>query len=68
MKSIYGSVYNFLPKTYIVPSEYNKMLQTELGKDEDKIWICKPHDLSRGRKIFLINNLSDLIYDQIYIV
>ena len=27
------------------------------------IWICKPSDLSRGRKIFLLRSLKDLSYD-----
>ena len=27
------------------------------------IWICKPSDLSRGRKIFLLRSLQDLSYD-----
>ena len=32
------------------------------------IWICKPTDSSRGRKIFLMRDLKDLTYDQPYIV
>ena len=28
------------------------------------MWICKPTDLSRGRKITIISNLQDLQYDQ----
>ena len=32
------------------------------------IWICKPSDSSRGRNIFLIRELTDLVYDQQYLV
>ena len=28
------------------------------------MWICKPTDLSRGRKITIISNMQDLQYDQ----
>lgn len=27
------------------------------------VWICKPNDLSRGRKIFLFKDIVDLVYD-----
>ena len=36
--------------------------------DERPIWICKPTDLSRGRKIFLIRDLHELVYDHPTIV
>jgi len=32
------------------------------------VWICKPTDLSRGRKIFLIRNISELRYDHSTII
>jgi tubulin polyglutamylase TTLL2 len=33
------------------------------SKKKNKIWICKPTDLSRGRGISIINNFNDLKYD-----
>ena len=58
-------MYDFTPKTYSLPNEYRKFVEdfTKNG-DGDQIWICKPTDLSRGRKIFLVNNIRDLKYDQ----
>lgn len=32
------------------------------------MWICKPADLSRGRKIFLLKSLDELSYDSRFIV
>ena len=33
-----------------------------------KFWICKPSDSSRGRGIFIISHISQLVYDQQYVV
>lgn len=61
---IFGSIYNFTPKTYSLPNEYRKFVEEFTKQDSKSIWICKPTDMSRGRKIFLINNIKDLQYDQ----
>ncbi|XP_074654563.1 uncharacterized protein LOC141908414 [Tubulanus polymorphus] len=69
MKGIYGaSVYNFSPIAYNLPNEYTKFVAdyTKLRHKEPKkksYWICKPADLSRGRGIFIFNDLSQLQYD-----
>lgn len=39
-----------------------------ISQKEKKIWICKPADSSRGRKIFLIRDLSELTYDEQYVI
>lgn len=66
MKGIYGSVYHFFPQTFILPSEYNKLVEECLK--QETVWICKPADLSRGRKIYLFKDIRDLQYDQAVIV
>jgi tubulin polyglutamylase TTLL2 len=72
MKGIYGSIFNFVPETFILPGEYIKFMQVYSSETEsnnkDKIWICKPSDMSRGRKIFLFQDISDLNYDNQYVV
>ena len=66
MRGIYGSVYNFFPQTFILPNEYNKFVEEYLR--QESVWICKPADLSRGRKIFVFKDIRELQYDQVVIV
>lgn len=62
----FGKIYHFTPTTYCLPNETKQFVdlftrQTVASKNRN--WICKPTDLSRGRKISIINNLKDLQYD-----
>ena len=68
--TVHGSIYNFVPLTFMLPTEYTKFVREYSEQDEkdDIIWICKPADLSRGRKIFLLRTLDDLHYDGSYVV
>ena len=66
MRAIYGSVYHFAPQTFILPSESSKFMEECMR--QEAVWICKPADLSRGRKIFLFKDVRDLQYDQAVIV
>jgi tubulin polyglutamylase TTLL2 len=61
---MFGNIYNFVPTTFILPNEYKKFVEEFTKSDDKQIWICKPTDLSRGRKIFLINDIGELTYDQ----
>ena len=68
-KGVYGSVYDFFPTGFMLPTEYTKFLKEyRTTEQEQPIWICKPTDLSRGRKIFLIRNLMELRYDHSTII
>eukprot|EP00002_Diphylleia_rotans_P030239 TRINITY_DN6200_c0_g1_i2.p1 TRINITY_DN6200_c0_g1~~TRINITY_DN6200_c0_g1_i2.p1 ORF type:complete len:443 (+),score=79.67 TRINITY_DN6200_c0_g1_i2:60-1388(+) len=62
-KSAFGRIYDFFPLTYILPSEFVKFASDYSHQQEKHVWICKPADLSRGRKIFLIQDIHDLSYD-----
>eukprot|EP01029_Cantina_marsupialis_P001782 TRINITY_DN115_c2_g1_i1.p1 TRINITY_DN115_c2_g1~~TRINITY_DN115_c2_g1_i1.p1 ORF type:complete len:682 (+),score=157.54 TRINITY_DN115_c2_g1_i1:72-2117(+) len=66
MKALHGALYGFLPEGYILPNEYTKFIKAFAAEEckEKNIWIVKPSDLSRGRKIFLMRELDDLKYDQ----
>jgi len=68
MRAVYGSVFNFFPDGFILPSEYTKFIEDYSQQEKKAIWICKPSDSSRGRKIFLMKDLTDLVYDQQYII
>ncbi|XP_059211822.1 probable tubulin polyglutamylase TTLL2 [Centropristis striata] len=68
MRATFGSsLYDFSPNAFILPndytrflSEYNKLRAT---RGPSVYWICKPVDLSRGRGIFIFQDIKDLVYD-----
>ena len=64
----YGSIYNFVPTTYVLPNEYVNFMRECVEQVEPCIWIAKPADSSRGRGIFLLSDISELVYDQQYII
>ncbi|XP_067901878.1 probable tubulin polyglutamylase TTLL2 [Heterodontus francisci] len=68
MSGIYGpTIYNFSPIAFILPNDYTKFV-AEYTKDKKAnggklgYWICKPVDLSRGRGIFIFQDIKDLTY------
>lgn len=73
MRGVYGSsVFNFTPIAFNLPNDYTKFVAEytklkEQNKKEEtnkrEFWICKPADSSRGRGIFLFEDLSELTYD-----
>ncbi|XP_051511485.1 probable tubulin polyglutamylase TTLL2 [Myxocyprinus asiaticus] len=74
MKSAYGTtVYDFSPAAFILPNEYTKFLGVytknfTADRGKFRYWICKPVDLSRGRGIFLFDDIKDLAYDSPVII
>lgn len=64
----YGSICNFVPTTYVLPNEYVAFMRECVEQSDHSIWIAKPSDSSRGRGIFLISDISELVYDQQYII
>ena len=64
-QSIFGKIYDFIPVTFILPNEYNKFVEYfNRTSQKEQTWIVKPTDLSRGRGINLINEVSQLKFDQ----
>nr|XP_034186071.1 probable tubulin polyglutamylase TTLL2 isoform X1 [Osmia lignaria] len=53
MKKMYGSIYDFSPPGYNLPSEYTKLAEECSRCEDDKVWICKPVGQSQGKGIFL---------------
>ncbi|XP_076662474.1 putative tubulin polyglutamylase TTLL2 [Halictus rubicundus] len=69
MKKMHGSVYDFSPAGYNLPSEYTKFAEEcNRCEKDDRVWICKPVSQSQGRGIFLFRKLSDLTYDNTTVV
>ncbi|KAM3602484.1 uncharacterized protein V6R79_005006 [Siganus canaliculatus] len=65
MRAAFGSaLYDFSPAAFILPNDYTRFL-AEYKKQEAKplYWICKPVDQSRGRGIFIFQDLKGLVYD-----
>ncbi|KAL0165012.1 hypothetical protein M9458_040765 [Cirrhinus mrigala] len=74
MKIAFGAaLYDFSPAAFILPNEYTKFLgvctkNRTTDRRKSHYWICKPVDLSRGRGIFLFEDIKDLVYDSSVIV
>uniref|UniRef100_A0A673B1S3 Tubulin tyrosine ligase-like family, member 2 n=1 Tax=Sphaeramia orbicularis TaxID=375764 RepID=A0A673B1S3_9TELE len=73
MRATFGaSVYNFSPTTFILPNNYIRFLaeynKLRVSKGLSAYWICKPVDLSRGRGIFIFEDIKSLVYDCTVIV
>ncbi|KAJ3074268.1 putative tubulin polyglutamylase ttll2 [Podochytrium sp. JEL0797] len=72
MRAIHGAVYDFFPQSFSLPNDYVKFVRV-YAEEEEKgrkvvpaykpTWICKPADLSRGRKISVFRNIQELSYD-----
>ena len=64
--------YDFIQDTYILPSEFNQFHShfMQLAKTEPKrnSWIVKPANSSRGRGIYIIDDLNDLSFDDTCVI
>ncbi|KAG8011505.1 putative tubulin polyglutamylase TTLL2, partial [Nibea albiflora] len=61
-----SSLYDFSPTAFILPNDYTRFLAeyNRLRQAGPSVyWICKPVDLSRGRGIFIFEDIKDLVYD-----
>lgn len=68
MRTTFGpGVYNFSPVAFILPNDYTRFLveynQQRASQGLPVYWICKPVDLSRGRGIFIFEDVKELVYD-----
>ncbi|KAI4800608.1 hypothetical protein KUCAC02_009602 [Chaenocephalus aceratus] len=66
MRTTFGwSLYNFSPTAFILPNDYTRFLSeyNKVTRGPLAYWICKPVDLSRGRGIFIFEDMRELVYD-----
>ncbi|XP_037607017.1 probable tubulin polyglutamylase TTLL2 [Sebastes umbrosus] len=68
MRATFGSsLYDFSPTAFILPNDYTRFLseynKLRLIRGPSVYWICKPVDLSRGRGIFIFEDIKDMVYD-----
>lgn len=55
--------FDFIPETYILPDEFSDFYN-RYQKDKNLQWILKPSSSSRGRGIYLIDNIDDVPTDE----
>ena len=64
--------FDFIPETFILPDEFDEFQETfhkfinQNGYSQ--YWIVKPCNLSRGRGIFLIDDISEVPDDEAFII
>ncbi|KAI4887667.1 hypothetical protein NFI96_001567 [Prochilodus magdalenae] len=74
MRGTYGAtLYGFSPTAFILPNDYTRFLEvyskTRLeNAGKPAYWICKPVDLSRGRGIFIFEDIKHLVYNSPVII
>ena len=59
MYDIYPEMYDFYPRTFLLPEDANK-LKEYAGNKRNKTYICKPDASCQGKGIFLTRNLEDI--------
>lgn len=42
LRATYGSAFDYLPQSYLLPNEYLKFVKTCMEQPEKTMWICKP--------------------------
>lgn len=63
--------FDFIPDTYIVPDEYSSFcdhITYDKKRGLNYLWIVKPTNLSRGRGIYLIDDVIDVNLDEVSVV
>lgn len=72
MQSKFGKDnFGFIPDTYVIPEEYGDFctqLNHDKKKNKNSLWIVKPHNLSRGRGIYLVDDVSEVSLDEVSVV
>ena len=62
MKKIYNEDFNFMPETYIFPDDkytINKKFMN-YSLDINNLWLVKPSNLFGGKKIMILESLTDI--------
>ena len=57
-KRLFPNLYNFLPSTYIVPTDSTNF-ENDFKKYRKAIWIVKPVNMSRGRGVHILRGESE---------
>jgi tubulin polyglutamylase TTLL4 len=60
--------YNFVPNTYLFPSDYDRFEMARETADKNKLWIMKPTNQACGRGIKMVTKDSDVKNKKDYLV
>ncbi|CAG9335546.1 unnamed protein product [Blepharisma stoltei] len=67
MRKQLPEVYNYYPKTWLVPAELSD-LRLYSSKEKNQVFIVKPEASCQGRGIFLTKKFDDFSFDDRYVV
>ena len=60
MQQLLPDEYNFFPTTYMLPHDYNHLIEDQRDQKHPRTFIVKPEDSCQGKGIFLTRNIADL--------
>ena len=60
MSKNFPDEYDFFPRTYCLPIEYNKLSKAICNNFSKDFYIMKPEAASQGRGIFLSKDIADI--------
>ena len=64
--------FDFLPDTYVIPDEfsdfYNHFQKEQQMDPKRNLWIVKPANMSRGRGIYIVDDIAEVNVDDLAIV
>eukprot|EP00042_Codosiga_hollandica_P037569 m.297739 g.297739 ORF g.297739 m.297739 type:complete len:513 (-) comp55170_c0_seq2:49-1587(-) len=67
MRAIHGAIFDIFPETFLLPTEFANFAKRVANVSDTHStitnWIFKPADSSRGRGIFLFDDIHSLKYD-----
>jgi tubulin polyglutamylase TTLL5 len=66
MQLKHSKAYNFVPKTYLLPSELTLLMKdSENKRNGKKFYICKPNASSQGKGIYVTDNIQAILNKKI---
>ena len=65
-------LFDFIPDTYVLPDEFGEFyshFQRQKAQDPKRnLWIVKPANLSRGRGIYIVDDISEVNVDDVSVI